>query len=323
MRARQPASHQDDLAPVRPGAQLAVRVGLWSLVAVGFVGGVSGLVRSAPSPRTTSVQGSAGAVAGSDVAGFAELVVGQWLEARPEDAERVAALFLQDAVVPAPGATTTELQQLATVRVRTVDDGYWAVTVAAGVVERDRGGVAFPPATWYVEVGVVRGDGGGLVAAGTPAVVAGPPPTSDGLRVAGPTLRTPVRDDPVAATVQGFLTVLLTGGGDVGRYVAPGVELAAPDPAPFVEVRLQRLGLVEQPAGGLQVRAEVTATTAADGQRSLGYELELTKRAGRWEITSVSGAPSLQPTDHDPGPLTTVHAPPRPSSTSIAATPGA
>jgi Conjugative transposon protein TcpC len=323
MRARLRGSHQDDLVPVRPCAQLAVRVGLWSLVAVGFVGGVAGLLRPAPSPRTASVQRSADEVAGPDVAGFAELAVGQWLEARPEDAERVAALFLQDAVNPASGATTTEVQRLATVRVRTVDDGYWAVTVAAGVVERDRDGVAFPPTTWYVEVGVARGDGGRLAAAGTPAVVAGPRPTSAGLRVAGPALRVPERDDPVAVTVQGFLAGLLAGGGDVARYVAPGVDLAAPDPAPFVEVELQRLGLVEQPAGGLQVRAGVTATTVAGGQRSLGYQLELTERAGRWEITSVSGAPSLEPTDHDPASSTTVHPPPGPSSTSIAGTPGA
>jgi hypothetical protein len=322
-RARLPGSPDDDLVPVRPGAQLVVRIGLWSLVAVGFVGGVAGLLRPSPSPRTTSAQSSADAVAGSDVAGFAELAVGQWLEARLQDAERVAVLFLEDAVDPASGATTTEVQRLGTVRVRPVDDGYWAVTVAAEVVERDRDGVAFPPAAWYVEVGVVKGDGGGLAAAGTPAVVAGPPPATDSLRVAGPALRTPERDDPVAATVQGFLTALLTGGGDVARYVAPGVELAAPDPAPFVVVQLQRLGVVERPAGGLRVRAEVTATTAAGGQRGLGYELELTNRAGRWEVTSVSGAPSLEPADRDPAPATTVHVPPGPSSTSIAASPGA
>jgi hypothetical protein len=311
---------RDDLVPVRPVAQHAVRIGLWSLVAVGFLGGVVGLLRAAPPLVPATPQNTVDAVAGPDVVGFAELAVGAWLEVDPGDAESVSGLFLEDPGNLTSGATTVGVRRLTTVRVRPVDEGYWAVTVAADVVERDRDGAEFP-STWYVEIGVV-GDADGLAAAGTPAVVGAPPKVSGGWRAAEPTLRTVEPDDPVAATVQGLLDALLAGDGDVARYAAPDVDVGAPDPVPFVEVQLRRLGVDEQPTGRLRARVEATGTTAAGGQRTVGYELELDERGGRWEVTSLSGAPTLESTD-DAAPPSTVPHSAEPSSTPIAPTPGA
>ena len=312
---------RDDLVPVRPVRQLAARIGLWSLVAVGFLGGVVGLLWPSPSLPGATAQDPADAVAGPDVGGFAELAVGAWLEADAAGAESVSGLFLEDPADLTSGATPIRVPRLTTVEMRPVDAGYWAVTVAADVVERDRAGAEFP-ATWYVEIGVVS-DSGGLAAAGAPALVGAPSPVTAGWEVAEPTLRTVEPDDPVAATVQAFLDALLAGGGDVARYAAPDVDVAAPDPVPFVEVQLRRLGVAEQPGGGLRARAEATGTTAAGGQRTVSYEIELVQRGGRWEIASLSGAPALEPTDGDRGPPSTVDAPAEPSSTSIAPTPGA
>jgi Conjugative transposon protein TcpC len=311
---------RDDLVPVRPVGQLAARVGLWSLVTVGFLGGVVGLLQPSSSVPPATAQDPADAVAGPDVAGFAELAVGAWLEAGAGEAESVSGLFLEDLADLSSSIVPIRVQRLTTVRARPVDDGYWAVTVAAVVVERDRDGVEFR-SNWYVEIGVVIDDGG-LAAAGTPALVGAPSKVPVGREVAEPTPRTIEPDDPVAATVQGFLGTLLAGGGDVARYVAPGVDVVAPDPAPFVEVQLRRLGFAEHPGGGLRASADATGSTAAGGQRTVSYELELVQRGGRWEITSLSGAPTLETTG-DAAPPSTVDPPAEPSSTSIAPTPGA
>jgi hypothetical protein len=303
--------------------QLAARIGLWSLVGVGFLGGAVGLLRSPRAVPRATAHGPAGAVAGPEVAGFAELAVGAWVEADTDSAERVAGLFLEEPGGLTSGATAIGVQRLSTVRVRPVDEGYWAVTVAASVVERDRDGAALPATTWYVEVGVVGDDNGSLTAAGTPGLVAAPSPVSAGWRVGEPTLRNPEPDDPVAATVQGFLDALLAGGGDVARYVAPGLEVVAPDPVPFVEVQLRRLGVAEQPASRLRARLEAIGTTAAGAPRTLSYEIDLVQRGGRWEITSLSGAPTLKSTDGEPTSRSTVDSSAERSSTSITPTPGA
>jgi hypothetical protein len=314
---------RDDLVPVRPVGQLAARIGLWSLVAAGFLGGVVGLLRSPPAVPRATAHGPAEPVAGAEVAGFAELAVGAWLEADADSAGRVAGLFLEDPGDLTSGASATRVQRLSTVRVRPVEEGYWAVTVAALGIERDRDGAVLPATTWYVEVGVVSDDDGSLTAAGTPGLVAAPSPVSARWRIAEPTPRNPEPDDPVAATVQGFLDALVAGGADVARYVAPGVEVATPDPVPFVEVHLRRLGVSEQPTGGLQARAEATGTTPAGGQRTVHYEIELVQRGGRWEITSLSGAPTLTSTDGESTSQSTIDPPAERSSTSIAPTPGA
>jgi hypothetical protein len=259
-------------------------------------------------------------VASPDVAGFAELAVGAWLEADLGEAEALSGLFLEDPADPTSGAATTRAERLTTVRVRAVGEGYWAVTVAADVVERGRDGTE-GRSTWYVEIGVISDDGA-LAAAGTPALVGALSPNSSRWDVAEPTLGTVQPDDPVAATVQGFLDALLVAGGDVARYLAPEVDVAAPAPAPFVAVQLRRLGVADQPTGGPRVRVEATGTTAAGGQRTVGYVLGLAERGGRWEITSLSGAPTLEATGESATP-TTIPRPTEATSTSIPPAPGA
>jgi hypothetical protein len=182
--------------PVRPGAQLAAGVGLWSLVVIGCLGGVAGALRPAPDAPVVAGEGSStGASAG--VAGFAEAAVGAWLEATDSTSDRLAALFL-DAPAMRGGSTTLEVRRVASVATRRVEDDYWAVTVAAEVVEADRDQVVVSAPTLYVEVGVVDGPGGELAAVGVPALVPAPASISTGVSVAAPSLGVPSPDDPVA-----------------------------------------------------------------------------------------------------------------------------
>jgi hypothetical protein len=313
-----------DLVPVRPGAQLAARVGLWSLVVVGFLGGVVGLLRpSQAAPARVRDTGAQQAEAGRDVAGFAEFAVGEWLEVDDDTAGRVDALFLDKPRDPGPDITTRQVRRLSAVRTRRIDASYWAVTVAAEVVEQSRETGALPATPWYVEIGVVLGRDGTLAAAATPAIVAPPPTVPPGVAVEDSRRVVPGRDDPVAATVQGFLTALLTGTGDVSRYLAPGVVLAPANPAPFVEVQLEHVGITDIDEDvALRVRVGAIGTTPAGGRQATSYELTMAQRAGRWEIRAMSGAPTLTATDDASTPSTT--GPEQPTtSTSIAAGPAA
>ncbi|MGH2602068.1 MAG: hypothetical protein ACRDJ9_22110, partial [Dehalococcoidia bacterium] len=69
------------LIPARPRAQLAARVGLWTLVSLGAVGGVIGLVRPTGQGAAQATATTAPATMPPEVAGFAELAVTTWLEA--------------------------------------------------------------------------------------------------------------------------------------------------------------------------------------------------------------------------------------------------
>ena len=312
-----------DLVPVRPGAQLAARVGLWSLVAVGFLGGVVGLLRpSQAAPVRVQDTDSQQAEVGPDVAGFAEFAVGEWLEVDADTAGRVDALFLEKPRDPGADTTTRQVRRLAAVRTRRIDASYWAVTVAAEVVEQSRETGALPAAPWYVEIGVVLGRDGTLAAAATPAIVAPPPTAPPGVAVEDSWREVPERDDPVAATVGGFLTALLTGTGDVSRYLAPGVVVAPAAPAPFVEVQLEHVGTRDIDDTALRVRVAAIGTTPAGARQATGYELTMAERAGRWEIRAMSGAPSLTATGDASTPSTTGPEQ-QTTSTSIAAGPAA
>jgi len=313
-----------DLVPVRPSAQLAARVGLWSLVVVGFVGGVAGLLRSSQAaPVRVQDTENQRAIASPDVAGFAEFAVGEWLEVDDETASRVAALFVEAPRAPGFDGTTRQVRRLAAVRTRRIDASYWAVTVAAEVVEQSRETGELPATPWYVEIGVVLGPEGTLAAAGTPAIVAPPPTKLRGVAVEDSWRQVGGMDDPVATTVQGFLTGLLTGTGDVSRYLAPGVVLAPANPAPFVGVQVEHVGVRDiDEAVALRVRVAAIGTTPAGGLQASGYELTMAQRAGRWEIRAMTGAPTLRASDEAPAPSTTApeqHT----TSTPPAAVPGA
>jgi len=263
----------------------------------------------AAAPVAPPVASPAGPPAG--VVGFAEEATIAWLEATGDPTDRASVLFV-DAPEPPSGATTATVRRTTVVGARRIDSDYWAVTVAAVVDERDRDQTTVGTSTLYAEVGVVVGPAGEMAAVGTPAVVPGPPHPTAAVRLAGPTPGIPGTDDPVMVAAEGFLNALLTGSGDVSRYLAPGVEVTAVDPPLFTEVSIDRLA-VSEIDGATRARILAVATTAAGGRRAVGYELGIRERAGRWEITAISGAPALD----DQRPASTPATASAPASTSI------
>lgn len=326
------------LIPARPGAQVAARVGLWALVALGALGGLVGLLRPAAEPAARTADGSGPATVPPEMSGFAELAVTTWVEASgDEDDAAVESLF---AVNPSTAAGDTGRRRVGathTVAARPMTDAtdaagagdgaddYWAITVAADVEElggdrRWRGA-----GTWYIEIGVVRGDGDALVAVGEPALVPAPVKPADEPRPAGGGLGVPSGDDEaMSSTVEGFLAALVAGDGDVSRYLAPDVEIRAVTPAPFEQVALQRWSVTEVSDSEVRIRLTARGTSAAGVPRTVSYELGLKERAGRWEVTSISGAPTLEEDEAEANdPTTTTTEPASTTSESIASSPGA
>ncbi|HEX7197002.1 MAG TPA: conjugal transfer protein [Candidatus Limnocylindria bacterium] len=229
----------------------------------------------------------------SDVMGRAEAAVREWLTTGEFDSANRPAAASAD-------RTAARLSVLWTSAVggRLVDQDYWAVTVAADVLateaeaadadEETQGSAA--STRWLLEVGVLR-SGGAVAVVGPPAVVSDPPSPEVDLRG---TEETPQRDDPIATTAEAFLRSLLTGAGEVGRYMAPGSSVPPLTPAPFESVTVERIGIVRAGRATSTIRVEASAITAAEVEVSLSYELTMAERDGRWEVQGLSGAPTLR-----------------------------
>lgn len=292
-------------APARPVLAIAARIGLWLLVAAGAFGGAIGVLRPASTGAAPSQPAEQAPPA---VAGFAELVAERWIGRADDPSTRLAMTAAE------PRSTTEGFVATGSgsaVEIREVARRRWAVTVAIDVVER-RNGQTLPEVTWFVEVAVVADGTGALGVGGAPGLVPGPSELD--LSIDAPPWRTPSRDDPFATTILGFASALLAGGGDVSRYLAPGLDVQAVDPPLFAAVTVERLAVEPVTPGVARVRVLLDAQTAAGNSASLSYALELRERDGRWEIADLSTMPT--------GTRTGVAPPPeRPATTTP--TPGA
>jgi len=309
-----------DAKPDRPTMQLVVRAGLWAALVVGCLGGLVALLRptgddgAAPAATTDDR-----AMVPAQVAGVAERTVEGWLTASDAERRELDELFAEP--LPVTEETADDGGGLAVEAVTTVagqrlDDGYWSVTVVAelagsgaeapvdledaagaeetaGAAPSEPSDAATGQTTWFVEIGIVDDGGGGYVALSTPAVLPSPPGDDPAWAVPG-TRAAVDPDDPMAELVERFLAALLTGAGDAGPYLAPGVELPVADPPPFAELELVELASEELDDGQVWVSAQVLATTA-DGGATLptSYDLVLVPRSDRWEVVELSGVPTL------------------------------
>lgn len=264
----------------------AVTVGLWLLVAGGPAVGLAALAADRPPSPTParSTPPPAAAAEGRGVEGFARLFVARWLAGGELDP------FYLDGGDRPGRPVRAWATHTAAVAVQPQTSGYWAVTVAAEVLEADPDGGWRAGGLRYFQVGVVDDDGG-LVAAGLPAPTAPPtarsaPPLAAGrwgLPAGGPVEETAVR----------FLEALLTGSGPLDRYVTPANDVRAVDPPPYTTVRLVRTADAEVDGGRLLL-VEAAAADTAGRTQLVQYALTLVQRDGRWEVATVHPAPPLE-----------------------------
>ncbi|HEX9766471.1 MAG TPA: conjugal transfer protein [Nitriliruptorales bacterium] len=273
--------------------------GLWSLLLLGGVGGVHALVGGDDAMPQVSAAGTTSTVRRDvGVAGFAELYVAAFLTAGVDE-EAALRPYLPTPVdlSPAEPAALWAARTTA-VDVRPMDEGYWAVTVAADVLAEGADGTYGPAGRRYFTVGVADTQGG-LVATGLPSLVAAPP-TPDVPDLAIDVMHRPAGElEPLSEALDGFFDAYLAGGRDLERYTAGGVHLDAVRPAPFTETTVRTLGTRPASQGaGLLARVEVVGTDTAGRALVLQYALRLVEHEGRWEVTDLLAAPPLLISTH-------------------------
>jgi hypothetical protein len=184
---------------------------------------------------------------------------------------------------PVPAAQSAPVSVTA-VRSAHSAQGAWSVTVAAQYAD---GRVRY----YAVPVAADRA-GTSFTVTGAPGVVAGPTRAE----VPESVYRVSVPEGELSSAVGEFLAAYLTGAGEVERYLAPGVSLAPVSPAAFTAVAVQQVSAVQGVAAGervpasgtrVHVRADVEARDG-DGRWPLAYEVALSARAGRWEVSALN-----------------------------------
>ncbi|MDN3028633.1 conjugal transfer protein [Streptomyces sp. S.PB5] len=298
------APQEEATAPIAAGVALQAmrrrvrlsRVALWTLITAGPIAlGIA--ITSTPTtveaatqaPPTPSARTTATA---ADPAGYAQLFVSTWLRSSTDDIAtaqaRLAQSMAPDVELPDPAADAQPAAASVTaVRSAQRDGGAWSVTVAAQYPD---GRVRY----YAVPIAASRA-GTSFTVTGAPAVVTGPARAEVAKSVYGVS----VPEGDLSSAVGEFLAAYLTGAGEVNRYLAPGVTMRAVSPAPYTAVAVQQVAAREEeaaservPADGTKVR--VLANVAAqdtDGRWPLAYELSLTARSGRWEVSALeSGA---------------------------------
>jgi hypothetical protein len=274
---------------------------LWSALACGPLGLMLGGVAFLTAPTSASAQTEQAAdTASEQVAAeqFAEHFVVTWLTT-PRGEEATLAPFVDVSGIALPEVPWTVTNPASAALIQT-GPGRWAVTVAATVTTpaaqgQDPAQVP-PPARRYFTVPVLYDDGA-LIAEALPTPVAAPASAEAGRLGYRYNLSA---QHPASTATAEFLAALLTGTGDVTRYVTPGTQIPAITPAPYAEVLIRDLNvdvdpadMPEEPSTGDELHELVTAEARSSiGQAiSVQYALTLTAREGRWEVRSMELAP--------------------------------
>lgn len=259
----------------------AASAGLWALVSLAAVGGVTALLR--PSSEARSPLSAAPAESVSDAwaaASFGERFVIAYLVAGPDSDVDLSAFMAHAPDLPATRPPEPLDGPVVAVGVEQIDADYWAVTVAAGEAGAER--------FWWVGVARVEGR---LVATALPTPVAGPTVSEPPERLVAQS-EAPPAGDPAVDAFAGWVAAYACGQGDAARYLAPGVSLPAVSPPLCSEARLEDWGSVLDDQGRRHVVAEVVLDPGPDARR-VSFAAVLAERQGRWEITELLPAPEL------------------------------
>ncbi|MFJ8769562.1 conjugal transfer protein [Streptomyces clavifer] len=246
-------------------------------------------------------------VRSADPSGVAVLFCDLWLRSDDDAPESVTARAVKtlapDVALPARsgGAVAQPVQSVVAVRSERVAGGAWSVVVAAQFTVRDknsepgRGGQASPGVRYFavpVSASSSAAGAGAFMVTAAPAQIAGPAVVPvEGSRFEN---QLPA-DGEVVASLGEFFSAYLAGVGEVGRYLSPGTELAAVAGSGYSAVVVEEAFADTQAAGGpvpkdgakVRVQARVDAVVAKTEKWPLAYELTMTARSGRWEVTAL------------------------------------
>ncbi|MFD6798650.1 conjugal transfer protein [Streptomyces cyaneofuscatus] len=284
-----------------------VRAGVWTVFAAGPVALLVAVAASSPPvpppPARTTVAATSQA---ADPAGVAELFCDLWLRADAgADAAsatvRAVRSLAPDVALPEGLGQSGAVLRTTAVRSAQLTRGTWSVVVAAqfpsATVEGTKAGTGRTVRYFAVPVASSdAGSAGGFTVTGAPAEVTGP----GGAGTGASKFTTALPDDgALAASLGEFFNAYLVGVGEVGRYLAPGTRLEPVLGAGYASVDVEEVlaesdeaeGAVPVDGTRIRVRVSVRAVDAAGGRWPLAYELSVTSRSGRWEVSALrSGA---------------------------------
>lgn len=307
--------------PVSRGPRFT-RIAIWTALAAGPLA----LAISLSAPKATVAQAApAPRASGSvrppaDPAGAAELFVELWLRADAADpdnatAAAVRALAPQTELPRRPrsraGTAVTAARAVA-VRTVLVPGGGWTAVVAViggdQAVPAASGNPAGPPLVRFFAVSGAGGkDGGPVTVSGSPAEVAAP----EAVAVSDSEFTQPVPASGALAVSLGEFARAYLGGQGAGldRYLSPGVRVSAPKLAPYVRVEVDGVAADGEVAAGAavsadgtraRVRLRVTGEDRAGVRWPLAYRLEVTARAGRWDVSALEAGITAPPAGSAP-----------------------
>ncbi|MGW1768676.1 conjugal transfer protein [Streptomyces sp. NPDC002073] len=297
-----------------PSGRRFLRVPVWAALATGplalavaLAAPSTTVVQAAPHDRTAAVVRPP-----ADPAGTAEVFVDLWLRAdasTPDSPASVAVRALAaDAELPKrPRAAKTAAAPDA-YRVMSVRTSYgaagWTVVVAAISEQPGPDGAAAGPAVRYYAVSGIGGEDGGPVrVTGAPGEVSAP---TAALVVHEAVLHPAPSGGVLATSLAEFMRAYLGGsqGAGVERYLSPGITIPAPTGAAYTRVEVEDVTADDEaavakvvPADGARarVRVRVVGQDAARVRWPLEYRLEVTARAGRWEVSELDAATTTSP----------------------------
>ncbi|MEW1639799.1 conjugal transfer protein [Streptomyces sp. NPDC093801] len=289
------------------GAWAALAAGPLAL-AVALVMPRGSVAQAAPVPHTDSAPRPS-----ADPAGTAALFVDLWLrsDAAAPDSPVAAALRSMAPAVQLPkrvrGEAAPGEMRVVPVRTSSSPEG-WTVVVAAVASAaaldpvgpgpaKESVAVSGPVVRYFAVSGAGGREGGPLGVFGAPAEVSAPEGVAE---AASPFSHSVPSGAALSVSLGEFLRTYLSGGPGAGleRYLSPGVRLSAPAAAAYVRVDVEevvsdteRAAGKEVPADGTRarVRVRVAGEDRAGSRWPLVYRLEVTTRAGRWEIVALEG----------------------------------
>ena len=274
----------------------AATAAVWALIVCGPAALAVAMTSSSPPPlsppTTTEVVDTAGEQATASE--LARQLVTAWLTLPRGDEDQLRA-FVDTADLTLPETPWT-VDDVTVAGLGTTGSGRWSVTVGATITDQDGA-----TGRAYYAVPIQVDPATGSAAALTLPAPMPPPPPGRLPALAYPYTANPV--DDLATSAGDFLTAMLTGAGDVTRYLTPGATVTALDPAPYSTVTVSQVWLDKDPTDltpeqDQPVRALVTATaaTAADQASVVQYALQIRPREGRWEIAALDRIPALADT---------------------------
>ncbi|MFD7161324.1 conjugal transfer protein [Kribbella sp. NPDC059898] len=273
------------------GQRMTTKLAHIGLAATVLCGPVGLFVAAAAATRPVKVRAAAKsdiltAQDAARVGQFAQRVVRSWLGATRAKPGDLGALFDNSSLQLPDKPTRVDTATTADVTPTSVN-GIFKVTVAATVEGTPR---------YYAVPVQVSDRDGSLIALALPAPAAAP---SIERAADDPYRSTFTPSGATSTAVLAFLRALLTGQGDVTRYISPGAPIEEIVPAPYARVDLSTVaGLADEvpPADGKQasVLATVVGTDAAKRSITTQYALTLKARGGRWEVTAIDLAPAIR-----------------------------